>query len=116
MSLPYDIEEDHLFNMSNKSASSNQTNLPTISQIFDRIRVLINNSGSGISETSSLNSTILTNQAIASLKADAQRPFSVILKHIIISGINGFDSGTNGKIKNVSFFINYNLIKSISIY
>jgi hypothetical protein len=32
----------------------------------------------------------------ASLKTDAQRPFSVILKHVIVSGINGFESGTNG--------------------
>jgi hypothetical protein len=85
-----------LFSVANKSSA--QTTMPTISQIFDRIRVLINNSGSshiGDSSSGSLNSA-MTNQVISSLKTDAQRPFSVILKHIIISGINGFESGTNG--------------------
>ncbi len=96
VNIPYDIEEDHLFSVANKT--SNQAALPTISQIFDRVRVLINNSGSshiGDSSSGSLNSG-MTSQVISSLKADAQRPFSVILKHVIISGLNGFETGTNG--------------------
>lgn len=35
-------------------------------------------------------------QLISNLKADANKPFSIILKYIILSGIDGFESGTQG--------------------
>jgi hypothetical protein len=95
--MPYDSEEDHLFLNSGKT--SEHSNLPTISQIFDRIRVLITNSGSSgfagdlTSTTLNPNSQI---QLINSLKADSQKPYSIILKYVISSGIEGFRSGTNG--------------------
>ena len=38
----------------------------------------------------------MSTQIIKSLKLDAQKPFSIILKHVILSGINGFKTGTNG--------------------
>lgn len=47
-------------------------------QIFDEIRTIINNSNNNY------------------LKAEIDKPYSIILKHLIISGIDGFQQGTSG--------------------
>lgn len=95
INMPYDPDEDHLFLSSGKS--SDQSNLPTISQIFERIKVLIMSTGS-----SSVSSTLIgldgtsTAAKCQSLKTDLQKPFSIVLKYVISSGIEGFKSATNG--------------------
>ena len=109
--LPYDSDEDSLLNK-----FTHQINNSTISQILDRIAILINNAGLGISGLSSATGSIggyggmNTNQSMSYsganatskeamyLKQDLQRPFSVCLKHVIQSGIDGFHSGTNGEL------------------
>lgn len=81
-----------------------QSNELLLNQIFDRIRILIENCGntsllaSNLNDTNNVNNLSMTmsTQIIKSLKLDAQKPFSIILKHVILSGINGFKSGTNG--------------------
>lgn len=101
---PYDNDEDYFFTGINKTSSL--ASLPTIAQIFDRIKILINNSGVGSFATSnvvdkSLNTGVggsalsIPNQLVNNLKTDSQSPFSIILKHIILSGIDGFRSGTS---------------------
>lgn len=103
--LPYDSDEDNLF--------TNQITGSTIAQIFDRIAILINNTGLGMSGASagtgsaggygmamgnqsmSYSGANATSKEALYLKQDLQRPFSVVLKHIIQSGIDGFHSGTN---------------------
>ena len=103
--IPYDNDEDYLFTGINKTSSL--ASLSTVTQIFDRIKILINNSGVGSFATSNIidktvNSSAsgsvlsLPNQLVNNLKADSQSPFSIILKHIILSGIDGFKSGTSG--------------------
>lgn len=102
--IPYDNDEDYFFNSINKS--STQSSIPTITQIFERIRVLIGNSGINSVSVSNFidksttstagNTGLMPAQVVKNLKNDAQSPFSVILKHIIMSGIDGFKSGTNG--------------------
>jgi hypothetical protein len=103
--IPYDNDEDYFFNGMNKSSS--QAHLPTISQIFERIRILINNSGvSSVSignfdrNTNGSNvangGLLMSGKLVNSLKNDAQKPASIILKHVIMSGIDSFKSGTNG--------------------
>ena len=82
--VPYDNDEDYFFTGINKTSSL--ASLPTVTQIFDRIKVLINNSGS----------LAIPNQIANNLKTDSQNPFSIILKHVIMSGIDGFKSGTSG--------------------
>ncbi len=75
-----------------------------LNQIFDRIRILIENFGNtglvatNFNDTNNINNLSMTmsTQNIKNLKLDAQKPFSIILKHVIVSGINGFKSGTNG--------------------
>lgn len=96
LSVPYDPDEEHLFLNTNKSSCP--ASLQTISQIFDRIKVLIANSSNALVCDTMNSSVAASSQSIANLKADAQKPFSIILKHIICSGIDGFNSGTNGKI------------------
>ena len=100
--IPYDNDEDYFFNSINKS--SYQSTLPTVVQIFERIRVLISNSGVSsvtignfIDKNSSTTGTtgLMPAQLVNNLKTDAQSPFSIILKHVILSGIDGFKSGTN---------------------
>jgi hypothetical protein len=94
--VPYDNDEDYFFTGLNKTSSL--ACLPTVQQIFDRIKILINNSGVG----SFANSNDVagggggngSNQIVNNLKTDAQNPFSIILKHIILSGIDGFKTGT----------------------
>lgn len=46
---------------------------------------------------SGMNTINASVQVIAGLKSDSNKPFSVILKHVILSGIDGFESGTLGK-------------------
>lgn len=101
--IPYDNDEDYFFNSINKS--STQSSVPTITQIFERIRVLINNSGINSVSVSNFidkntsstagNTGLMPAQVVKNLKNDAQSPFSVVLKHIIMSGVDGFKSGTN---------------------
>jgi hypothetical protein len=46
------------------------------------------------------NSNAANHQLITNFKSESQRAFSVVLKHIIVSGLSGFETGTNGiKIK-----------------
>ena len=106
--LPYDSDEDSLFNK-----FTHEINSSTIAQIFDRIAVLINNTGLGISglsnatgstggygmgnQSMSYSGANATSKEAMYLKQDLQRPFSVVLKHVIQSGIDGFHSGTNGQ-------------------
>ena len=110
INMPFDTDEDHLFlSTGGKGASSDQSNLPTISQIFERIRVLISSCGSagstapldGLSASSSSSSfsmNLLNGKAqlVNALKADLNRPYSILLKYVISSGLEGFKSGTNG--------------------
>lgn len=100
--IPYDNDEDYFFNSINKS--SYQSTLPAVVQIFERIRVLISNSGASsltvgnfIDKSMSKTGTtgLMPTQLVQNLKMDAHSPFSIILKHIILSGIDGFKSGTN---------------------
>ena len=100
ISIPYDSDEENLFANLNK-----QANEATLGQIFDRIRILIDNTGNvgltgaNLSDASSITANLsvaMSSQIIKNLKIDAQKPFSIILKHIILSGINGFKSGTDG--------------------
>lgn len=98
--MPYDGDEDHLFYNATKSAD--HANLPTINQIFDKIRLFINNGSTGLINDSigsgmisSLN-PMISAQIINNLKTETQKPHAIILKHIICSGIDGFRSGTNG--------------------
>lgn len=100
VNIPYDPEEDHLFLGSN---STEHSNLPTINQIFDRIRVLVMNSNAnGLSGSLSIATSSLASDSavissrINSVKSDLQKPFSIILKHVICSGLEGFKSGTVG--------------------
>jgi nuclear pore complex protein Nup107 len=92
VNIPYDTDEDHIFGNLNKISNSSQM----LSQIFERIKVLISNSGSSLG---GINGADLfggnSNQIVANLKLDAQKPSSVILKHIILSGVNGFQSVSN---------------------
>ena len=123
--IPYDNDEDYFFNSINKS--STQSSLPTITQIFERIRVLINNSGINSVSVSNFidkntsstagNTGLMPAQVVKNLKSDAQSPFSVVLKHIIVSGIDGFRSGTTGNLSSndLTFSLDYtknNLITS----
>ena len=105
--IPYDNDEDYLFNNLSKTTTNSESFI--IGQIFDRIKVLINNCGVGSIATSNVsNKSLIMNggssgslsvpaQLVNNIKSDAQKPFSVILKHVIMSGINGFKEGTNGK-------------------
>lgn len=90
--VPYDNEEDYFFNSINKSSA--QASLPTIVQVFERIKVLINNSGEK-NANGSKSDAVMSKQLVKNLRMDAQSPFSVILKHVIMSGLDGFRSGTN---------------------
>lgn len=93
--MPYDPDEDQVFLSCGKSID--QSNMPTISQIFDRIRVLIMSSDSSVTLGVESGGLIASrSQGKNSLKADLQKPFSIILKHVISSGIEGFKSGTDG--------------------
>lgn len=101
VNIPYETDEDHLFGNINKISSQNA--MQVLSQIFERIKILISNSGNsligggGMSDFGgNLNS--MSSQVATNLKLDAQKPASIILKHIILSGINGFQSVTNGYI------------------
>jgi hypothetical protein len=114
--IPYDNSEDYFFTGINKTSSL--ASLSTITQIFDRIKILINNSGVSSFATSNvidknLNSgsnsgtgsvLSISNQLVNNLKADSQSPFSIILKHVILSGIDGFKSGTSGNFLNFIFY------------
>ncbi len=85
------MDEDQLF--SNLSKSSNGQ---LLQQIFERIKLLINNSvtdGTFANNSASSMSTQLS----ANLKADYHKPFSFALKYVILSGIEGFKTNTNGK-------------------
>lgn len=106
--MPYDPSEDQLFLSTGKSVAGGieQSNLPTISQIFDRIRVLITSLGTTSASTTSsiggsdlaLSSLLAVNtnaKLVNALKVDLNRPYSIILKHVIGSGIEGFRVGTN---------------------
>ena len=117
--VPYENDEDYFFNSMNKS--STQSTIPTIAQIFERIRVLINNSGvnsvtvsnlidknQSVMNTTGCNTGLMPAQLVKNLKSDAQNPFSIILKHIIMSGIDGFRSGTNG-----NYIFTWNLYRVI---
>lgn len=97
INIPYDTDEENIFANLHK-----QSNEITLNKIFDHIRILIENSGNAglistnMNENSSNNfSMAMSTQIIKSLKLDAQKPFSIILKHVILSGINGFKTGTN---------------------
>lgn len=72
----------------------------TIKHIFDHIQVLIKNSSNIVSDNvkAGINTINASAQLISNLKSDANKPFSIILKHIILSGIDGFESGTQGKL------------------
>ena len=114
--MPYDSDEQSLFG-SAASTTSPQASYTLLSHMFDRIRALIDNAGGGVASSSSsasaggggdmmfgsgttgsssLLSAMMPAQAMKSLKLDAQRPFSVILKYVILAGVNGFHQGTNG--------------------
>ena len=97
--VPFDNDEDYFFNSINK-VSSAQSSLPNVSQIFERIKVLVNNSdkNTAMSKVTAQASGLMPAQLVKNLKADAQSPFSIILKHVIMSGIDGFRTGTNGRL------------------
>jgi hypothetical protein len=57
----------------------------------------------------------MSSQIIKSLKLDAQNHFSIILKHVILSGINGFKSGTNGIFFYILVICNFCLIRLLNI-
>ena len=100
--VPFDNDEDYFFNSINK-VSSAQSSLPNVSQIFERIKVLVNNSdkNTAMSKVTTQASALMPAQLVKNLKADAQSPFSIILKHVIMSGIDGFRTGTNGRLFSV---------------
>lgn len=104
-SVSYDNDEDYFFNSIDKS--SDQSGLPTIGQIFERVKVFINNTGvssvtmsnfidKNATSTAGNTGGLMPAQLVKNLKADAQSPFSIILKHVIMSGVDDFKSGTNG--------------------
>ena len=100
VNIPHDSDEDYLFNNLNKLNIQNSSQF--LNQIFERIRVLINNSGTSLVTGGMGDTTIngglkssMSNQLVNNLKLDAQKPFSIILKHIVLSGIDGFQSVTN---------------------
>ncbi len=99
MNIPYDTDEDNLFGSLNKVSSQNA--MQVLSLIFERIKILINNSGNNLVNGGGIgdfggNLSAMSSQVVTNLKQDAQKPSSIILKHIILSGINGFQSVTNG--------------------
>ncbi len=96
--VPFDNDEDYFFNSINKMSSAH-SGLPTVSQIFERIKVLVNNSdkNTSMSKVTTQAAGLMPAQLVKNLKSDAQSPFSIILKHVIMSGIDGFKTGTNGK-------------------
>jgi hypothetical protein len=87
-----------LFGSLNKVTSHNSIQI--LAQVFERIKIIINNGGNnsvgGNIGDFGGNMNAMSNQVVANLKLDAQKPTSIILKHIILSGINGFQSVTNG--------------------
>ena len=85
------MDEDQLF--SNLSKSSNGQ---LLQQIFERIKLLINNSVTDCTFANNSASSMST-QLSANLKADYHKPFSFALKYVILSGIEGFKTNTNGK-------------------
>lgn len=112
--IPYDPDEENLLCSSSiNSSTGSKMSSANMSQIFDKIRVLISNASS----TSAVNlgeskgnssSTMFGNQVASALKADIQRPFSVVLKHVIIAGLSGFENDVNGK--QIDPLMIYNLI------
>lgn len=94
-----DPDDENVYIICGKSSDlcSNQT----IKHIFDRIQILIKNSSNIVGDNMStgINTINASAQLIANLKSDANKPFSVILKHIVLSGIDSFESGTLGKLK-----------------
>lgn len=101
----HENDEDYFFE--NVKKASSLTSLATLQQIFDRIRLLINSSGIGsfatcnvidkLDSSSFCATSSIPNQLVNNLKSDAQNPFSVTLKYIILSGVDGFKSNTSGK-------------------
>ena len=87
-----------MFGSLNKGTTQNSIQI--LSQVFERIKILINNGGNnsvgGNIGDFGGNMNAMSNQVVANLKLDAQKPTSIILKHVILSGINGFQSVTNG--------------------
>lgn len=87
------MDEEQLFSNLNKSSNGQ-----LLQQIFERIKLLINNSmADGTFANSSVSS--MSSQLIANLKADYHKPFSFVLKYVILSGVEGFKTNTNGKLK-----------------
>jgi hypothetical protein len=107
--VPYDGDEDYLFGGIDKTAASlslfNSNVTHTIAQIFERISLLINSSDNSLGACSAafvgdpLGSNLrskLSTRWINSLKLELRDPYSIILKDVLLSGIDGFNTGTNG--------------------
>ena len=112
VNIPYDTDEDNLFGSLNKVSSQNA--MQVLSQIFERIKILINNSGNNLVNGGGIgdfggNLSAMSSQVVTNLKQDAQKPSSIILKHIILSGINGFQSVTNGYLKKKKISLNFSI-------
>jgi hypothetical protein len=110
----YDDEDSFIANITKTSSLSSLTSLQ---QIFDRIKVLINSSGiSNFASSNVLDKTISSNfgtntslsnsnQLANNLKSDAQNPYSIILKYVILAGVGGFKSNTIGKLSYSSYLL-----------
>jgi hypothetical protein len=102
--LPYDESEDYLFNSLNRSSAIATLNsnrgdspLPMVDQIFDKIHELIESQSDRDITGNSGKGQSTGNNA----KEEIYQPFSIILKHLILSGIDGFETGTSELVETI---------------